>query len=55
MKIWVLMGGWDYEGYDVIGVYSSKRKAASALKKFEKRPYSYQSLDLQSFKLDELP
>ena len=27
MKLYVAIAGWDYEGYDIIGVFDSKEKA----------------------------
>ena len=53
MKLWVLIGGWDYEGYDKpAGVFSSKEAAESAKASAYK---GYDDLDIFEYNLDEVP
>ena len=50
MKLYVLIGGWDYEGYDnPVGVYSAKEKAESAKGIAYKH---YDSIDVLEYELD---
>jgi len=40
MKVWIAKGGWDYEGYTIIGVFSSENEARSEAEK-EKDSFDY--------------
>ena len=35
MKVFILEGGWEYEGSDILGVFSNKEKGESKLKIYE--------------------
>lgn len=35
MKVYILEGGWDYEGSDILGVYGDKEKGEERLKFYE--------------------
>lgn len=50
MKLYALIGGWDYEGHDEpVGIYSTKEKAEAAKAVAYK---SYDELDIYEYELD---
>lgn len=36
MKVWVVSGGWNYEGTHVIGVFSSEEGARASIERWRK-------------------
>ncbi len=52
MKVYVVVGGWDYEGYsEPTGVYSTKEKADAA-KQHARSNHSYDNLEIMEYDLD---
>ncbi len=54
--VYILSGGWDYEGYSVIGVFTTKDKALDAKEVINKKPYNggYDRLLIKRFELDTI-
>lgn len=53
MKLFALIGGWDYEGYDdPVGIFSTKEKAEEAKSVAYK---SYDHLEIFEYDLDVVP
>ncbi|CAH9016167.1 conserved hypothetical protein [Vibrio phage 242E40-1] len=41
MKVYVALAGYDYEGYEVVGVHSSRELAESCIDNLKNRPKVY--------------
>lgn len=49
-KVYVVIGGWDYEGYnEPDGVYSTRKKAELALKNAYK---GYDKVEIMAYEID---
>jgi hypothetical protein len=57
MKVWVVLGSWDYEGNDdPLGVYSSKERAEAVAEAERMHPHQrYNCVDVEEYTLDEEP
>lgn len=53
MKVYALIGGWDYEGNDEpVGIYSTREKAVEVKGKIR---HGYDVLDVYEFEVDHTP
>lgn len=53
MKLFAVVGGWNYEGYDTpVGIYSSREKAEVALKEVKA---GYDERGIVEYELDGPP
>lgn len=50
MKVWVLTGGWNYDGEEVIGVFYSERECQERADKVQA---SYDYVDWKEFVIGE--
>jgi hypothetical protein len=52
MKLYVVIGGWEYEGYsEPTGIYSTREKADAAVEHASVN-HSYNDLDVLEYELD---
>lgn len=40
MKVWIVSGGWRYEGMEVMGVFSSEEKARASIERWREKTRS---------------
>jgi hypothetical protein len=51
--VWIVEGGWDYEGSEILGIYSTPELAdACAKENTDKRDYKYDYVAVSSIFID---
>lgn len=54
MKVYVAMAGYDYEGYDIMGVYSTMDLAQKCIDEIKNNPVMYfDNHEIQEHEIDE--
>lgn len=41
MQLYAVLGGWDYEGFEIVGIYDSQEKAEAAIQKVKDKQTGY--------------
>jgi hypothetical protein len=52
-KVWVVSGGWEYEGEQAIGVFRTKKRAEKYAATITKKRTGFDSVEVKQFILDE--
>jgi hypothetical protein len=53
--VFVVLGWVDYEGSDVLAVFSTLSKAQAFVVEFDQTDHYYFEIDIQEYNLDEVP
>ena len=51
MKVYLAIGGIQYEGYDILGIYSTRELAEEKLKDYEENKYFYDWLSVDEWEI----